>query len=450
MNYDRIGAHKARLLETPKQDHQIEIRLTDLASWGRLDVIRILHVDDDQCILNISELMLKDLGNFEIDNLSCVDEALKKLETCTYDVIISDYEMPIKDGLEFLKLLKEQKNKTPFILFTGKGREEVAIKALNLGADGYYTKQRNPETVYGELSHGIISVFSRKQAEEKAAEANNRFAKLFETTPNGVVVYEAVNGGNDFVFRDFNPTAEKIEKISKNQVIGKKVTEVFPGIKELGLFKVLQRVLQTGKSEYLAESLYKDQRDAGSWRENWVYKLPSNEIVAIYKDITERKIAEADLRNSERKYRELINGLSESVWVIDFKGNVVDVNNAAVKMLGYSKDELFSIGIKGIDKNLTKEQVQNLISRLPDVGTQLFETVHTTKEGKEIPVEISSSLVNYQGNKAILSIARNIAARKNTEKETSKLLKAVQQEKDRLTALIHNINEDKNRKKGGI
>jgi PAS domain S-box-containing protein len=436
-------------LETPKKDNQIADKLTDLAQSGRGEIIRVLHVDDDPCILEISKLMLKDMGNFEIENASCVNGALKKLETCNYDVIISDYEMPQKDGLEFLKLLKEQKNKTPFILFTGKGREEVAIKALNLGADGYYNKQGNPETVYGELAHGIISVFTRKQAEGKAAEANNRFAKLFETTPNGVAVYEAVDGGDDFVFKDFNPAAEKIEKISKNQVIGKKVTEVFPGIKEFGLFKVLQRVWQTGESDYLAEGIYKDQRNVGSWRENWVYKLPSNEVVAIYKDVTERKKAETDLRDSEEKYRELINGLSETVWVVDFEGNIVDVNNAAIKILGYSKAELLSIGIKGIDKNLTQKQVQNLINRLPEYGTQLFETVHTTKEGKEIPVEISSSLVNYQGNKAILSIARNITERKNIIKETSNLLRTAQQEKNRPASLIHAVDEDKNHMKRG-
>ena len=92
--------------------------------------------------------ILMDVGNFEVDNACCVDEAFKKLAACKFDIIVSDYEMPEKNGLEFLKELRSQNNEIPFILFTGKGREEVAVLALKLGADGYFNKQGHPETVY--------------------------------------------------------------------------------------------------------------------------------------------------------------------------------------------------------------------------------------------------------------------------------------------------------------
>jgi DNA-binding NtrC family response regulator len=109
---------------------------------NKKNVIRVLHVDDDPSILEISKLMLMDMeSNLDIDNACCVDEAFKKLETEHYDLVISDYEMPQKDGLQFLTELRKAKNKIPFVLFTGKGREEVAIKALNLGASGYFNKQ---------------------------------------------------------------------------------------------------------------------------------------------------------------------------------------------------------------------------------------------------------------------------------------------------------------------
>ena len=69
-------------------------------------------------------------------------------------MIVSDYEMPLKDGIKF-KRATATKNNIPFILFTGKGREEIAIEALNSGADYYINKQGNPDTVYGELAHSI-------------------------------------------------------------------------------------------------------------------------------------------------------------------------------------------------------------------------------------------------------------------------------------------------------
>lgn len=78
-----------------------------------------------------------------------------------YDVVVSDYVLPGKNGLDFLKELRDRGNNIPFILFTGKGREEVSVKALNLGADRFFNKFGQPETVYGELAYGIPSGSSK-------------------------------------------------------------------------------------------------------------------------------------------------------------------------------------------------------------------------------------------------------------------------------------------------
>jgi DNA-binding NarL/FixJ family response regulator len=129
--------------------------------------IHVLHVDDDPSLLEISKLMLLDLdSNFEIDCACCVDEAFKKLAAKHYDVVISDFEMPKRNGLQFLAQLREEKNELPFILFTGKGREEIALEALNLGADAYLSKHGNPGTVYGDLLHNIRQSVARKKTEE--------------------------------------------------------------------------------------------------------------------------------------------------------------------------------------------------------------------------------------------------------------------------------------------
>ena len=84
-----------------------------------------MHVDDDPSVLEISKIMLMDMEScIDIDNVSCVDEAFKKLSIGHYDVVVSDYKMPQKDGLQFLKELREQKNETPFILFTGRAEKK--------------------------------------------------------------------------------------------------------------------------------------------------------------------------------------------------------------------------------------------------------------------------------------------------------------------------------------
>jgi diguanylate cyclase (GGDEF)-like protein len=131
--------------------------------------------------------------------------------------------------------------------------------------------------------------------QDRLCEGENRFRELFDHMKSGVVVYLVKDGGQDFLIKDFNQAAEQIEQISKADVIGKSVLQVFPNFRELGLFEVLQRVWQDGTARYHPVSQYNKGRIEG-WREHYVYKLPSGEVVAIYDDITESKKREEEVR----------------------------------------------------------------------------------------------------------------------------------------------------------
>ncbi|MDD4137761.1 MAG: PAS domain S-box protein, partial [Methanoregula sp.] len=140
-------------------------------------------------------------------------------------------------------------------------------------------------------------ITERKHAEEALRESEYRFRELFNTMSSGVAVYRAVDNGADFVFVDFNPGAETIDKTRKQDVIGRPVSQVFPGVTEFGIMDVFRRVWRTGEPEHHPLSIYKDDRITG-WRENYIYRLPSGEIVAIYDDVTERRLAEETVRKS--------------------------------------------------------------------------------------------------------------------------------------------------------
>ena len=121
-----------------------------------------------------------------------------------------------------------------------------------------------------------------------------RFRELFNKMGIGVSVYEARGNGDDFVFKDINPAGEHISNVKQEKIVERSVLEIFPDIKDIGLFDVFQRVWKSGVAEHHPVTLYKDKR-ISQWVENEVYKLPSGEIVAIYEDITERKRAEEEL-----------------------------------------------------------------------------------------------------------------------------------------------------------
>jgi len=131
------------------------------------------------------------------------------------------------------------------------------------------------------------------------------YRDLFEKLGLAVAVYEAVADGEDFVVRDLNQAGERIEKINREDVVGRRVTQVLPGVKEFGLFAVFQRVWRTGQAEHFPVAFYRDDRIDG-WRDNFVYKLPGGEIVAVYQDRTEGKRPQERLERLSRLKEDLL------------------------------------------------------------------------------------------------------------------------------------------------
>lgn len=142
--------------------------------------VSVLYVDDEPALLELGKTFLEREGVFDVDTTHSSAEALTLLQKKEYDGIISDYQMPEMDGIALLKKIRSRHPDLPFILFTGKGREEIVIQAFDAGADYYVQKGGETRSQFRELSHKIILAVEKRHAVRALKESEERYRNVVE------------------------------------------------------------------------------------------------------------------------------------------------------------------------------------------------------------------------------------------------------------------------------
>ena len=301
--------------------------------------IRVLHVDDDPAFSKVAKQCLETQGEFEVDTASSVNEASEKLKKEDYDAIVCDYQMPGRDGLEFLKELREKGNTVPFIVFTGKGREEVAIKALNLGADQYVDKHGDPEIVYCELAHAIRQATDRKSRDLELFKKEARFQAVLESSPDAITVSDL--SGNVIQFN--KATLDMLGFSSKDELIGKNGYELIAEKDRQKAMENLKRTLDQGSVRNIEYAFVtRDGHECPTELSASVLRDSSGKVVgfvSVAKNISERKKAEDRLRESEEKYRRLVELAPDGIIAVNVEGIVTSVNRSFLTLVGYDSEE---------------------------------------------------------------------------------------------------------------
>ena len=156
--------------------------------------ISVLYVDDEPDLLELGKLSLEESGNFSVRTINSASSALTLLEEENFDAIISDYQMPNMDGIQFLAEVRSRFGHIPFILFTGRGREELVIQAINNGVDFYLQKGVDQESQFAELSHKTQIAVDRRKNVKKLKDSEERFRLMVDASPD--IIWEIDNEGN--------------------------------------------------------------------------------------------------------------------------------------------------------------------------------------------------------------------------------------------------------------
>ena len=320
----------------------------------------------------------------------------------------------------------------------------ITVCYLNHSPDGYSGNFLDEEkNLLSIICERIGNYLSRITAEVYLKNSEERFRELFDNMSSGVAVYEVIENGNDFKFKDINKAAEKIDNIERNKIISKSIYDIFPRVKEFGLTDILKKVWITGKPEHYQLGEYKDERIHG-WRENFIYRLPSGEVVSVYNDLTEKKKSEEALRENEHKYHELFNNINEAVFLHEIKdnnvrGNFVEVNDVACRRLGYTREELLKLTVADINTEDIRKRDPKRVEELNKYNMISFEAEHKRKDGSLFPVHVKAKMIEMKGHKYILSLVRDITEEKSARMRENAALHQIEKNISQLAILNDEI-----------
>ena len=381
-------------------------------------IISVLYVDDEPTLLEAIKIFLEKLGNFSVDTASNVRDARRMIEKRSYDVIVSDYQMPEIDGIAFLTQLRETGNQIPFIIFTGKGREDAVIEAYDAGADFYLAKGGNPRAMYLDLRKKIEQVYTRRRAEKALKESEERYRKVMEQSHDAIFIVR----GSKFVF--VNDRVSEIAGFSKQELYSMDLWNLLhpddrERIIEIARTRamggpaphtyVARAISRDGNVRYLefaVTSLTFDGENATlcSVRDVTDRKLAEDALQAAYADL-ERKVEERtrelslltdNLKNeiaerkrvmdalaaSEEKFRSLIEQMRDIVFHIDPDGIITYVSPHVITSMGFDMEHPPTINIFDRVSSPAREKIKKILN--------VAEEHHEPISGFELEIPIDS------------------------------------------------------------
>ncbi len=301
-------------------------------------MVSVLYVDDEPDLLDIGKAFLERYGDFSVSTIDSATGALDLLKNNPFDAVVSDYLMPGMDGLELLKQVRLRFGQIPFILFTGRGREEVVILALNLGADFYLQKGGDPNSMYAELAHKVKQAIQKRRAELSLQESERRYREVVETQsefisrfrPDGTHVFV-----NDAYCRHFG--------MRRDEIIGHRFV---PSIPEEDIDLVRRHFASFTPEHPDACIEHRVIMPDGSIRWHWwndhaIFDESGKviEFQSIGKDITDRKQAGEDLKRSENLYRTVFTTTGAATLIIAPDTTILHANIGWERITGIPREQ---------------------------------------------------------------------------------------------------------------
>ncbi|UOY09937.1 PAS domain S-box protein [Methanonatronarchaeum sp. AMET6-2] len=387
---------------------------------GSTDGFKVLLVDDDVSFLELTEVYIQG-EELDITTVSDPNEAVENY--MEYDCVVSDYQMPGMDGLEFLRKVREEDGSDiPFIMFTGKGREEVAMDALNHGADRYLQKGGDPKTQFMELKHAIKDAVDKKQTKKKLKIEKKKAEKYFETAR---VLMVAVD--EEGCIQDLNYKASEVLDKDREELVGEDWFDNYIARQHTEeAIEVHRDVIQSGedRSIEIPISTSSGERRVISWRISPLKDGDNgiNGTLGSGLDVSERKRREEELKEKTSMLEGMLDGIRDIIGFQLPDHTILRYNQQGYKTLGISEEK--AVGEKCY-KLIGRESPCEVCPTQKAIKTG--EIVHLDKYQPELDMYLcvtANPVIGDDGEvEFIIEHLRDITKRKEYEERIKELSK---------------------------
>jgi two-component system, sensor histidine kinase and response regulator len=390
-------------------------------------VLKVLILEDNPYD---AELNLKTLGKEfrSIDSRVAYDEKSFStfLEDFNPDIVLSDYNLPVFNGLDALKISSERKPLTPFIIVTGSLDEETAVECIKQGAWDYVLKEHiiRLNTAVKAALELQLEISQRKIAEEKLIESQKLSSRLLDNIQIGVYL---VNLESEVVFS--NKKAEDITGFKPTEIIGKRVQDA------LNLLDSEGKPITDDTCPILkVKNTGVEQRDiicrfsTSSKEEKWlnVSATPDNvkdnnfsQVLICFQDVTDRLSMDRALLESETRYEAVFNSVSDAIFLYDpAEFRLVEVNDRVSALYGYSREEIKKLSISDFsaaEMGYTAALAIEFAKKVIKGEEQREEWLARHKDGRLFWTSVTLKLVNIGGEPFLMAIIADIDRQKRTE-----------------------------------
>jgi two-component system, cell cycle sensor histidine kinase and response regulator CckA len=389
------------------------------------DPLRLLFIEHepDDIEIALQELKKSNL-EFHVESVATREDFARILREKPFDIILSDYRLHGWTGMDALSLLKQSGLDVPFVLVTGTLGEELAVECLKLGVTDYVQKAQLARLPVAIRQAQEARLLREAEARAVAAlrESEERYRILVENAPEAIVVLNVETGK----FVDCNENAVRLFRLSREELLRKGPGDLSPPYQPDGRSseafaqEQIERVLSGGSSVF--EWIHRNSQGEEIACEVHLVRLPSPDgrlVRGSVVDISDRKRAEAALRESEARYRSLVNNATYGIYWVTLDGKILQANPALAQMLGYESTEEL-LGVASSDTFYREPTARSLlVAEFTKSGHAEAVVEWKRKDGKIIHVRLSGRRTSDPGrmSECIEVIVENVTEKVALEKQ---------------------------------